>query len=55
MGNQNRISKRNRQNNGQKETVQKDKQLSTNHTHKTTDLVTRTPLKTGVNPGAPEW
>jgi hypothetical protein len=50
MGNQNRISKRNRQNNGQKETVQKDKQLSIKHTHKTTDRVTRTPLKTGSEP-----
>jgi len=27
--------------------VQKDKQRSTKHTHKTTDRVTRTPLKTG--------
>jgi hypothetical protein len=33
---------------------QKDKQRSTKHTHKTKDLVTRTPLKLGVNPGAPE-
>ena len=38
------ISK-NRQHNGQK--VQKDKQRSTKHTHKTKDQVTRTPLKTG--------
>ena len=30
-----------------KEKVQKDKQRSTKHTHKTKDLVTRTPLKTG--------
>ena len=30
-----------------KEKVQKDKQRSTNHTHKTKDRVTRTPLKTG--------
>ena len=29
-----------------KEKVQKDKQLSTKHTHKTKDRVTRTPLKT---------
>jgi len=28
-------------------TVQKDKQRSTNHTHKTKDRVTRTPVKTG--------
>jgi len=27
---------------------------STNHTHKTKDRVIRTPLKTGVNSGAPE-
>ena len=38
-----------------KEKVQKDKQRSTKHTHKTNDRVTRTPLKkTGVNSGAPE-
>jgi hypothetical protein len=30
-----------------KEKVQKDKQQSTKHTHKTKDRVTRTPLKTG--------
>ena len=30
-----------------KEKVQKDKQRSIKHTHKTTDRVTRTPLKTG--------
>jgi hypothetical protein len=30
-----------------KETVQKDKQRSTKHTHKTKDRVQRTPLKTG--------
>ena len=29
-----------------KEKVQKDKQRSTKHTHKTKDRVTRTPLKT---------
>ena len=29
------------------EKVQKDKQRSTKHTHKTEDRVTRTPLKTG--------
>jgi hypothetical protein len=48
------ISKENRQHNGQKEKVQKDKQRSTKHTHKTKDRVTRTPLKTGVNADAPE-
>ena len=41
------ISKKNRQHNDQKKTVQKDKQRSTKHTHKTTDRVTRTTLKTG--------
>ena len=49
-----RISKKNRQHNGQIEKVQKDKQRSTQHTYKTKDRVTRTPLKTGVNSGAPE-
>jgi hypothetical protein len=34
------------------EKVQKDKQRSTKHTHKTKDRVTGTPLKTGVNTGA---
>jgi hypothetical protein len=29
-------------------------QRSTKHTHKTKDRVTRTPLKTGMNSGAPE-
>jgi hypothetical protein len=41
-----RISKKNRQHNGQ-EKIQKDKQRSTKHTHKTKDRVTRAPLKTG--------
>ena len=36
------------------EKVQKDKQRSTKHTHRTKDQVTRTPLKPGVNSGAPE-
>jgi hypothetical protein len=36
------------------EKVQKDKQWSTKHTYKTKDRVTRTPLKAGVNSGAPE-
>ena len=43
-----RISKKNRQDNGQKKKVQMDKQRSTKHTHKTKDRVTRTPLKTIV-------
>ena len=37
-----------------KEKVQKDKQRSTNHTHKTKDQVIRIPLKTGVNFGTPD-
>jgi len=37
-----RKSKKDRQHNGQ---TKKDKQRSTKHTHKTTDRVTRTPLK----------
>jgi hypothetical protein len=49
-----RKSKKNRQHNGQKEKVQKDKQLSTKHTYKTKDLLIRRPLKVGVNLGAPE-
>jgi hypothetical protein len=32
-----------------KDKVQKDKQRSTKHTHKTKDRVTRTPLKTGIS------
>jgi len=50
----NRISKKNRQHNSQKEKAQKDKQRSTQHTYKTKDRVTRTSLKPGVNSGAPE-
>jgi hypothetical protein len=49
-----RISKKNRQHNDQKKRIQKDKQRSTKHTYKTKDPVTRIPLKTGVNSGAPE-
>ena len=37
-----------------KEKVQKDKQRSTKHIHKTKDRVTQTPLKPGVKSGAPE-
>ena len=44
---QERISKKNGQHNGQKKKVQKDKQLSTKHSHKTKDRVIRTPFKTG--------
>ena len=62
----NTVAKRqkNRQHSGQKteeqttqwpkEKGQKTKQRSTKHTHKTKDQVTRTPLATGVNLGAPE-
>ena len=42
-----RISKKNRQHNRQKKKIQKNKQRSTKHTHKTKDRVTRTLLKTG--------
>jgi hypothetical protein len=37
-----------------KEKVQKDKQRSTKHTYKTSDRVTRTPIKPGLNSCAPE-
>ena len=37
-----------------KRKVHKDKERSTKHTYKTKDQVTRAPLKTGVNLGAPE-
>ena len=43
--------KKNRQHNGQKK---KDKQRSTKHTNRTTNRVSRTPPKHGVNSGAPE-
>ena len=42
-----RISKKNRQHNGKKKIVQKDKQQYTKDIYKTKDQVTRTPLKTG--------
>ena len=38
----------------QKEKGKKDKQRSTKHAHKTKDRVTRTPVETWVNSGAPE-
>jgi hypothetical protein len=44
----NRISKKNRQGNGQEKKSQKDKQRATKYTYKTKDRVTRTPLKTEV-------
>ena len=37
-----------------KRKVQKDNQRSIEHTHKTKDRVTRTPLKPWMNSGAPE-
>jgi len=40
-----RKSEQDRRYDGQKEKIQKDKQRSTKHTHKTKDRVTRTPLK----------
>ena len=46
-----RKSKKNRQHNDHKKM---DKQQSTKHTYKIKDRVTRTPLYTGVNSGAPE-
>ena len=54
MGNQKPYIKEGQTTQWSKEKVQKDKQQSTKHTHKTKDLVTRTPLKTGVNSGAPK-
>ena len=42
-----RISKKNRQQNGQKKNVQKDKQRSTKHIYITKDRVTRIPFNTG--------
>jgi len=46
-GNQNSYIKEEQTTQWQKEKVQKDKQRSTKHTHKTKDRVTRSPLKTG--------
>jgi hypothetical protein len=53
-GNHNPYSEEEQTTQWPKEKVQKDKQRSTKHTYKTKDQVTRTPLKTGVNSGAPE-
>jgi hypothetical protein len=44
----------NKQHNGQKKNVHKEKQLSTKHTYKAKVRVTRIPLKAGGNSGAPE-
>ena len=43
-----------RQCNGQNKKDKRYKQRSTKITHKTKDRITRTPLKTGMNSGAPE-
>jgi hypothetical protein len=45
-----RISKKNKQHNGQKK---KDKQRSTKYTYKTKDRVTRTPLKPDADSDCP--
>ena len=49
-GNQNRYIEEEQTTQCPKEQVQKDKQRSTKHTHKTKDRVTPTPLKTGGEP-----
>ena len=53
-GNQNPYIEEKQTTQWSKEKVQKDKQRSTKHTYKTKDRVTRTPLKTGGDSGAPE-
>jgi hypothetical protein len=53
-GNQNPYTEEEQTTQWPKEKVQKDKQRSTKHIYKTKDRVTRTPLKLGVNSGAPE-
>ena len=45
---------KNREHNGHNKKEQKDKKDSAKHTYKTEDRVTRSPLKTGMNAGAPE-
>ena len=47
-------SKKDRQNNLQKKKAKRTNNDLQNITHKTKDRVTRTPLKTGINSGAPE-
>ena len=54
MGNQNPYIEEEQTTQWPKEKVQKDKQRSTKHRHKTKDWVTRIPLKPGVNSGTPE-
>ena len=53
-GNQNPYMEEEQTTQWSKEKVQKDKQRSTKHIHKTKDRVTRTPLIPEVNKGAPE-
>ena len=54
MGNQNPYIEEEQTTQWPKEKVQKDKQRSTKHTYKTKDLVTLTPLESGVNAGSHE-
>ena len=54
MGNQNPYIEEEQTTQWPTEKVQKDKQRSKKHTHKTKDRVTRTPIKTWVNTAAPE-
>jgi hypothetical protein len=51
-GNQNPHSEEEQTTQWPSEKMQKDKQRSTKHTHKTKERVTQAPLSTGVNPGA---
>ena len=54
MGNQNPYIEEEYTTQWLKEKEQKDKQRSTKHIYKTRDRVTRTPLKQGMNSGAPD-
>ena len=45
---------KNREHNGHNKKEQKDKKDSAKYTYKTRNRVTRIPLKTGMNAGAPE-
>jgi hypothetical protein len=49
------ISKRKRQDNGQKKKYKTTKNDLQKHAHRIKDRVARTPLQTGVNSCAPEW
>jgi hypothetical protein len=46
--------KKDRQHNGQRKKTKRQTYDLQNNTHKTKDRATRSPLKTGVNAGAPE-